>query len=310
MTDLRAHINSCRVLLTGATGFVGSHVLNLGIALGAEIHVLSRSPFVRPGITVWNGDLTRADQVTEVLSAVKPDAILHLAAGGVAYGSQATSDLLRVNTVGLASVLEATAVLDLHPAVVVAGSGFEYAPQARELRETDPIGPTSSYGLSKAAATMVATLFAGQMPITILRLFSLYGPGEQEPRLVPYVIAQARKRQPVDLTPGTQVRDYTFVGDAAEAFWRALAVPPRAEQPRILNVASGRIVTLRCFTELLAQEMSQHGLFPDLRFGARPFRPDELMHYTADRSLLIKTLGWSPTTSLEQGLAQTVETLQ
>lgn len=307
--DMQRAFHGCRVFLTGATGFVGSHAVELGRALGAEIHILARGPVICPGITVWRGDLIQGIQIRKILAEVKPDAILHLAAAGVAYGTPLVSDLLRVNAGGFASLLEAAVSLELRPAVVVAGSGFEYASQTRPLKETDPISPSSTYGVSKSAASMVASLHADRMPITVLRLFSLYGPGEREPRVAPYVIAQAKKHQSIELTPGTQIRDYTYVRDAAEAFWRALAIPPHSGSLRVLNVASGRSVTLRCFVELLAEQMAERGLCPDLRFGARPFRPDERMHYEADISLLKKTLGWSPATSLEDGLARTVEAL-
>jgi UDP-glucose 4-epimerase len=296
-----------RVLITGASGFIGRHVVEMGQAAGVDIHTLSRHSIDKPGITSWTGNLTDDNRIAEIITNLRPDGILHLAAGGVAYGTGKAPDLLRVNTVGLAVLLETVTSLQLQPSIVIAGSGFEYAPQNRPLKETDPIAPPSAYGLSKAASTLLAQLYATQLPITILRLFSIYGLGEKEPRLTPYIIAQAQRGQPVEITPGEQLRDYTYVKDVAQAFWRALMIPPDNQQLRVLNVASGQAITLRDFIQAIANELSRHHITTDLRFGAKPYRPNELMNYTADISKLQDHLNWLPTTSLQQGLAEMVE---
>lgn len=301
--DALANLSGQRVLVTGATGFVGRHVVQQGLALDVELHALSRTETRSAGVRWWQGDLLDEDVIKQVLSQVQPDGILHLAAGGVAYGAARNRDVLQINIKGLAILLDSVQEAGTKPHVVLAGSGFEYAPQDRPLREDDPIAPNSVYGVSKAAATQLAHLYAAKFPITVLRMFSLYGPGEQEPRVVPYVIAQARRGLPIDLTPGEQVRDYTYVKDAAEGFWRTLASPPSAPVFRVWNMASGITITLRSFLETLAPLLGQRGLTPDLRFGARPYRPDELMTYTADVTRLCKALAWSPSTPLAAGFS-------
>jgi len=298
-----AKLKGKRVLITGATGFVGQHVLVQGLALGVELHALSRAEQHSDGVCWWQGDLLDADATKQILSQVRPDGILHLAAGGVAYGAARNRDVLRVNVEGLAVLLDAARDADISPHVVIAGSGFEYAPQNQPLREDDPIAPTSVYGVSKAAATLLARLYAVSFPISVLRLFSLYGSGEQEPRVVPYVIAQTLRGLPVELTPGEQVRDYAYVKDAAEGFWRTLASPPIATAFRVWNLASGVSITLRSFLEILGQLLLERGLTPDLRFGTRPYRSDELMTYAADIEKLRAALAWSPSTSLSAGLS-------
>lgn len=301
--DALANLSGQRVLVTGATGFVGRHVVQQGLALDVELHALSRTERRSAGIRWWQGDLLDEDAIKQVLSQVRPDGILHLAAGGVAYGAARNRDVLQVNIEGLAILLDSVQEAGIRPHVVLAGSGFEYAPQDRPLREDDPIAPNSVYGVSKAAATQLAHLYASKFPVTVLRLFSLYGPGEQEPRVVPYVIAQTRRGLPIDLTPGEQMRDYTYVKDAAEGYWRALASRPVAPGCRVWNLASGITITLRSFLETLAQLLGQRGLTPDLHFGARPYRSDELMTYAADIALLHTELAWFPATPLAAGLS-------
>ena len=292
-----------RVLVTGAGGFVGRHVAEMGRRLGAELHVFGRSA---PGedAAFHGGEIEDAARVAAVVAEVAPAGIIHLAAAGVSYGQSDVRGLCRVNALGLANVLEAASQLASPPAVVFAGSGFEYAPLDRARCESDPLLPNSAYGASKAAATAVASFYAARMPVTVLRPFSIYGAGEPAGRLAAYVIAKTRAGEPVDLTPGEQLRDYAEVGDVAEAFWRALAQPPPIGVLRALNVASGEVITLRAFVEAVADALRGSGLKPDLRFGARPYRSDEMMNYTAGISLLRDTLGWAPSTPLATGLAR------
>src|SRR5207249_4422828 len=128
-----------------------------------------------------------------------PEAVLHLAAAGVAYGNSAITDLLTVNVAGLDGLLAAISEVGACP-VVVAGSGFEYAPQEHAIGETDEIGPVCSYGVSKAAATLTANWYAGRMPITLLRIFSVFGAGEREPRLLPHIVRRTKLGLSSDLT--------------------------------------------------------------------------------------------------------------
>lgn len=302
-----ADLKGRRVLVTGATGFVGRQVLTQGLALGVELHALSRAEQHSDDVRWWKGDLLDADAIKRVLSQVSPDGILHLAADGVAYGATRNRDVIRVNLEGMAALLDAVWHAGICPHFVSASSGFEYAPQNRPLREDDPIVPNSVYGVSKAAATQLARLYASSFPITVLRLFSLYGPGEREPRVVPYIIAQTQRGLPVELTPGEQVRDYTYVKDAAEGFWRALASTPANPAFRAWNLASGVCITLRSFLEILGHLLLERGLMPNLQFGARPYRPDELMTYAADIGLLRSMLAWSPSTSLMTGFSEMVD---
>jgi UDP-glucose 4-epimerase len=297
---------SRRILVTGASGFIGRHVVALGQRVGVELHAISRSGSANLQLREWHVNIRNFKAVKETVLSIEPDGILHLAAEGVAYGSSLLPQLLEVNAIGLAHLLEAAAELKRPPFVVIAASGFEYAPSDRPLSEVDAMMPNSAYGVSKASATMLAALYATRIPITVLRLFSLYGPGEPKSRLTPYIITKAIRGEPVDLTAGEQIRDYTYVEDAAETFWRALATPETAEGLRILNVGTGIQISLRQFIEALAGVLENHGVKADLRFGARPYRADELMFYCADVSKLQSSLSWVPDTPLLMGLEKSV----
>lgn len=301
MAEQEVDYKNRRVLVTGGTGFIGRHVLREGVAAGVELHNLSPGSALLPGVVHHQVDLMDQKQVVATLKKIQPEGIIHLAARGVAYHSADLSAILQVNTVGLTHLLMAAEQLQKVPALVIASSGFEYAPQNQPIPETAPINPTSAYGVSKAAATFCTRLYAHKMPITILRLFSVYGPDEEEPRLTPYIIGAAQRHQRIELTLGEQIRDYSYVKDTAHAFWLALQTPHQQTGLRILNIGSGQLITLRAFVEKLVSVLNSRGLCPDIKWGAKPYRPDEPMVYAPVVTAMQNQLHWQPTTSLLEG---------
>jgi nucleoside-diphosphate-sugar epimerase len=217
------------------------------------------------------------------------------------------SEMLRSNTLGTDNLLSAAKSLKEPPPVVVAGSGYEYAAQARHLTESDPIFPSSPYGISKAAATFCAANYSAYIPITVLRIFNVYGPGERLPRLLPYIVENASLGNPVELTPCEQIRDFVYVGDVASLFWRALESSPSDGQLRILNLGSGSAAPLKSFVCTVAHVLEKRGLKVRLKFGARPYKPGEPMYYAADTSRLRSTLGNLQFTAFDAGIGKTLE---
>lgn len=307
MKPLDDIIGARKVLITGANGFVGRHVVNIGRKYGAEIHAFCRKKISINGAQVWTGDLINQEEICSAVTKIRPDVILHLAAAGVSYGGSTGPELLKANGVGLGNLLEAAVALGTAPELILAGSGFEYAPLNRPLVENDILKPNTAYGISKASATLLAGLYAKHLPITILRLFSIYGPGETESRLIPYIITRALSGKPIDLTPCEQLRDYIYVEDAAEVFWRTLSSPPPAGEMQIFNVGSGVSVTLKAFVVKLNRILEQKGFIPEFKFGARRYRDDEMMVYCPDISLMKSKLAWAPVTDLDSGLMKMVE---
>jgi nucleoside-diphosphate-sugar epimerase len=294
-----------RVLITGASGFLGPYVVAAGLALGAEMHVFAAGDGIQ-GVKSWPVRVEDRPAVSAAVSSIRPEAVLHLAAAGVGYGSSTLADLLTVNAAGLDCVLAAIGETGGCP-VVLAGSGFEYAPQERAIAETDEISPMSAYGVSKAAATLTARLYAGQGPITLLRIFSVFGAGERGTRLLPYIADRTRQGLSTDLTPGGQVRDYVYAADVAECFWRLLASPHSSPGLRVLNAGTGGSLTLREFVERAASELSKRGLTPRLAFGAREYRRDEAMFYVPRVERLRDALGWLPSCDIRANIGRAID---
>lgn len=296
-----------RILVTGGNGFVGRRLLEQAKTHNIDIHNLSLSGEVPFGVKSHKVDLRSLPEIQGVIKQVQPKAVLHLAAGGVAYGSADLNSLLHVNTLGLENLLHAVQANKLVIPVVIAGSGFEYAPSDHLAKENDPLQPFTPYGVSKAAASIVAQFYSRDIPITMLRLFSLYGVGEKVPRLAPYIIQSTINGRPVELTMCEQERDYTYVDDAAEAFWRVLTLPDPTNGLRVINISSGTVITLRTFVETLADILDKYGYTSELHFGARPYRTGESMFYAANINRMRALLCWSPTTTIEIGLEKMVE---
>ena len=295
-----------RVLVTGATGFLGARFAEWGERHGTEVIRLHRRAAATDTSRIVVADLRDPQAVRDAVERARPDGVLHLAAAGVSAGSLRAAELLEANAIGTANLLEALLRIGPVP-VVMAGTAFEYRPCDRPLVESDPLDPPTPYGVSKAAAALCASWHASQRPITILRLFNVYGVGEPLPRLIPSIIDAARARRPVELSTCTQVRDFVYVEDVARLFWTALAEPPPIGSARIVNVSSGRPAPLRQYVEHLADALREQGLEPDLRFGARPTRSGEPRMLAGDPTMLTRTFGGLPPTSFEEGIRRTVE---
>lgn len=266
-----------RVLITGASGFLGWQVARQGLAAGVEIHCLGRSPGPA-GTHHHAADLTDRASVAAAVASIAPQAVIHCAAPGVAYGAAPLADMLAVAALGTEALLGACAQLPDPPKVVLVGSGFEYSAAAHAVGEDWPIVPAGShYGAAKAASACVAGAFADRLALTLLRPFHIYGAGEAARRLGPFIIAQAVAAQPLELTACEQRRDFLHVDDCAAMLWAALADMPAGPGLTINNLGSGQAIMLRQFVDALVAELGTRGVSADCRIGALPYRAAEPM---------------------------------
>lgn len=270
-----------KLLVTGGTGFVGTHVLQQALAAGHEVVALRR-PGSRPRLALpqqprWVDLPLDAAVPAEVLRGV--DVLVHLAAHTPNPPYDSFERCLYWNVaapLGLAEQAHAAGV----ERFVVAGSCFEYGSGAarHEFIPVDaPLEPELSYPASKAAASVAFAGFARRcrVRLQILRIFHVYGEGEAAARLWPSLRAAALAGHDFEMSPGEQVRDFVEVGEVARQFVAALAFD-RVEpgQPCVRHVASGRHVTLAEFARRWWEHWGARG---ELRVGALPYRDGELM---------------------------------
>jgi UDP-glucose 4-epimerase len=286
-----------RVLVTGAAGFIGSALCRALVRSGYEVHGTSRA--LREGAEVcwWQVDLSDADTITQILRKVRPSVVFHLASH--VTGDRSLSTVLptaRDNLLATVNLLTAACEAD-GPRVVVAGS----------MEEVDPADPTaapgSPYSAAKTAAGTYARLFHALygLPITCLRIFMVYGPGQRDTtKLIPYVTtALLRGEQPL-LTSGTREVDWVYVDDVVAAFIAAAQAP--SVVGKIVDVGSGQLITIRSLVDRLTRLI---GTQVEPLFGALDDRPLQVRR-VADIGRTETLIGWRPSTPLDVGLQRTI----
>lgn len=297
-----------RVLVTGATGFLGSHLTRRLVDRGADVHAwagssvhLGRLADLEPKLHVARVDLRDADGVATACRDALPDVVYHLAAYGVHSHQRDMDVAFAVNVKGTFHLLSALRGTSCRR-VVSTGTWAEYASQGRPLFETDPIAPASTYGTTKAMATLLALDMAAQegLPLLVLRPFSVYGPGEETNKFVPAVIDACLRGESPRLTSCRQVRDYLHIDDLLDAYECAADVS--LQRPSVVNVASGQGITLRDMALAIVKEI---GEIP-IQFGALPDRDREVWHVQASITKAETLLGWRPKRSLRDGIRATI----
>ena len=295
-----------RVLLTGASGFIGQHIAQQGVAEKAHLFALGRTPGPA-GTTFVAADLRDGAAIEAAVREIAPDLILHLGSPGVAFGSADFTEILTTLVTGGSALLSAAAALASPPHFVQTGSGLEYAPQQRPISEIDPIIPaSSSYGAAKAAAAALLGGFHGALPITLVRPFNVYGAGDVALRLGNAIITKAVAGETINVSKGEQVRDFLHIDDFATLLWRLAAMPPAEKGFACFNAGSGKPRALREYIAVIATALEQAGVTARPCFGALPYRNGEPMLCVPDLTALHAACDWRPRVAFATGVINNV----
>ena len=300
-------------LVTGATGFVGSALVEHLLASGVETLCLIRSKSAehpRPLSSAARAIDVSSFTVSELkskLAGLKADVVFNLASYGVQQSDRDPAQLIEGNVGLLSNLLEVTARWPLRRFIHV-GSCSEYGFPERDkipIAETQPLRPTSLYGAAKAACVLFGTALAShfQIPFVTLRLFGVFGPHEAPDRVVPYLIRKLRNNEAVDLTPGEQVRDFLYEQDVAEAFVAA-AESSALKDGEVYNVCSGQPSRVRDMGEAVAHALGKPRQL--LHWGERPYRADEPMWLVGDNRRFRAATSWQPRISVEEGIRRMI----
>ena len=295
------------VLVTGATGFVGSQVVRQLLESDVEVAAL-----VRPGsdrrrlagvedkIQILEADLGDSAGVASQLARSRPEACIHVAwyaEPGKYLVALENLDSLRASL----SLLEALARVGCGHVVGV-GTCFEYLMGSAPLKEDSPTRPTTLYAACKLAFSLVAGQRLAQLGIGMAwaRLFYIYGPYEDFRRLVPAAIAALSDGRDFATTSGEQVRDYMHIADVASGLCR-LSTERLAGA---FNVCSGEPVTIANLVQTLGDLLGRPEL---IRLGAFPNREWDPAYVCGDSHKLRSQANWLPRFGLRAGLADTIE---
>jgi UDP-glucose 4-epimerase len=288
-----------RLLVTGGSGFVGARLCRRALGQGAIVHAVSRQPqSASDGLRWERVDLTDHGAVRDLLLALRPDVVVHLASE--VSGSRDRDlvlPMMQANLVAAVNVMLASADAECRR-VVLAGSMEE-----PDLGDPGAVAQ-SPYAVAKWATLAYARLFHAlyELPVVHLRVFMVYGPGQRDLRkLVPYVTVSLLRGRAPKLTSGAREVDWIYVDDVVDAFLMAAAAP--GLEGASLDIGSGELITARALVVRLSEVV---GGDVEPEFGAIADRQLERVR-VADPTTAAQAMGWRPRTPLDEGLERTVE---
>ena len=305
-----------KVLVTGAGGFIGSHLTERLSELEADVRALVHYNALgtwgwldqserRNDVKVIAGDIRDRDSVNEAAEGV--EFIFHLAALiAIPYSYHAPLSYVRTNIEGTLNVLQAARQMDV--ARVIHTSTSEVFGTARyvPIDENHPLQGQSPYAASKIGADKLAESFhlSFQLPVVTLRPFNTFGPRQSARAVIPTIITQCLQGQSVKLGNLHPTRDLNYVSDTVDGFLRAATAADAVGHP--FNLGSGEETSIKELAELIAELI---GAPVDIQSDPERIRPQdsEVERLVADNRLARKLLGWKPHTSLEDGLKKTIE---
>jgi nucleoside-diphosphate-sugar epimerase len=307
-------MSAASVLVTGASGFIGAHLVARLLFGGSRVSVLARSSSALPAewrdrVRVIACDDYSESNLRRLLDA-PVETVFHLAAYGVKPNHRDIDEMLRINVTLPAVLVRLCGEWRAH--MVMAGTFSEYrSPSNRELLlEDSPLEQGKLYGSSKAAGGLMASAIANSSGVgfRLLRLFKVYGAGEAPHRLLPALVSGLGRRERVAISSGTQVLDFVYIDDVVEAMLRADAHCGANGGIATWNVATGRAHSVREFAEHVAAAMDADVSL--LGFGAIAMRKDDEPWLVGSPDLLRSELGWQPSIGLDEGVRAAVAALR
>jgi len=298
---LSNQLSGKKILVTGASGFIGSHLCQRLIAEDVELHAISRNSHADETghIHWWKGDVADIATVRTLCNSIKPDVIYHLASH--VMGAPDLKHVLpsfhsnlqtTINLLTVAAEIECSRI-------VLTGSLAE-----PEIGDSKAGVPSSPYAASKFASSTYARMFHTlyRLPVVILRVFMVYGPAQKDlSKLIPYVTLSLLQEKVPKITSGERLIDWIYVEDVVEGFIAAVQTPNIEGQT--IDLGSGKLVSIR---DIVRQVVDLMGAKVEPLFGALPDRPIEPTR-VADINNTESKLAWKPSFSLKDGLIKTID---
>ena len=299
-----------KILITGGSGFIGSHLTKNLVSQGAEVSVVVKYKSVIDNVrlsSIWNdinvieADLRNLDSLSQLKDQYF-DIVFHLAAyNHVGDSFLHVNESLMSNAIATANLLEIG--VEFERFVYTATSevyGFQENVPFHEDFQPFPISP---YAVGKYAGELYARMKRHQndMPIVVIRPFNTFGPYQSDRAIIPELIIKCLKGLPIETTEGKQTREFNYIDNIINGFLAIASSKPITE--RVINIGSNEEIAISDLVKMIHKLCDSTS---ELRIGALENRPTEIWRMSADNQRALDLLGWKPTIPFEEGLEKTI----
>ena len=314
-------IKGKKVLVTGAGGFVGSHLVEALVRKGANVtalvHYNSRNDWgmlenvskrVLDAVKVVAGDLRDTDCVRKVVSGQQ--VVFHLGALiGIPYSYVNPRDVIDTNVNGTLNILSAAGDFEVDKIIHTSTSEIYGTAQYVPMDEEHPSHPQSPYAASKLGADLLALSFyhSFDLPVGVIRPFNIYGPRQSARAVIPSIITQALSKGKISLGSLTSTRDLTFVQDSVQGFIAFAECEKTTGE--VVNLGSGFEVSINQIVELVSDCLGKRIEVIKEKERIRP-KKSEVERLFSDLSKAKSLFGWHPKTDLDAGIKETISWIE
>lgn len=300
-----------RVIITGATGFIGANLVRRLLYDGHNIHLLVppeyntwRIAAIRTDVHIYEVDFTDGEALIRIVANIRPDWVFHLAAHGAYSWQTDIRQMVQTNIIGTINLVEACLKTGFE-VLVNTGSSSEYGFKDHAPHETEWLEPNSYYAVTKASATLFCRYIAQSRNVHLptLRLYSVYGPYEEPTRLMPTLILRALNGELPPMVNPDIARDYTYIEDVSEAYILA-ATRSKQELGAVYNVGTGIQTTLR---EVVKVVRHMFNITADPKWGSMGNRIWDTNTWISNNHYIREALGWYPRYNFERGFRKMVD---
>lgn len=300
-----------KVLVTGATGFVGSNLVRRLLDEGYEVHIFTRETSnkwrildILPNLNDHCVDLLDEKRLKPLLEQINPEAIFHLATLGIYGGVQSPEkDVIENNLFGTMNLINACENVD-YKCFVNTGSSSEYGPKKYPMKESDVCEPINVYGISKCAATLYGNFIAKtkNKPIIGFRLFSPFGPYDDKSRLMTYAITNTLQNKPLMLANPDAVRDYIYIEDVLDLYLQSIELASKVKG-EIFNIGNGSEKTVSYVVNKIIEITNSKSEIKWNSFAKREYDTEK---WEADIEKVSTHFNWKPKYQIDEGIMKSI----
>lgn len=300
------------ILVTGASGFVGSHITRKLVELGTNVHILMRPTSnlwrlknISSKVTFHHGDLADRATLEQIFTKVKPRGIFHFGVASVVSGLGAPNEtMISTNVSGTVNLIDVASSYP-YDFFVAMGSFLEYGFKDHPIKENEICEPGELYGITKLLGTLYGQALerSASKPMLTLRLFTPYGPWNEKERLTHKIIASALAGKEIALTHKTVSRDFVFIDDIVDLVLEA-ATKAGEYKGEIFNLGSGVRTTIG---EVVSYILKKTGSKSEVKWGTFRTVSYDSDAWQADMAKTFSHFSWRPKIFPEQGLDKTIQ---